>query len=241
MGRVVKLLDLCCKAGGCSVGYYQAACDMGIKIEITGVDIEAQPNYPFKFIKADAVDYLKKNYKKYTHIHASPPCQMYTFCNAMWRNKGKEYPDILEPLKKEMHLTGLPGVIENVMSAPIKRDIVMRGDIFGLGVIRKRKFECVNWFCLTPGLPLIKGSVMEGDYITVTGKGSLLSNRGKKCKIEGKNVKEVWRKAMGIDWMTTSELSQAIPPAYTRYIGFDFFRISHKIVKNEKTAILCSE
>lgn len=29
----------------------------------------------------------------------------------------------------------------------------------------------------------------------------------------------LWRAAMGIDWMTISEISQAIPPAYTEFIG----------------------
>lgn len=43
---MIKLLDLCCKAGGCSVGYYQAARELGVKIHITGIDIEPQENYP---------------------------------------------------------------------------------------------------------------------------------------------------------------------------------------------------
>ena len=74
----IKLLDLCCKAGGAAMGYKQAADDLGIKITITGIDIEPQPNYPFNFIQADAVEYLRNNWQNYTHVHASPPCQAYS-------------------------------------------------------------------------------------------------------------------------------------------------------------------
>ena len=83
----IKLLDLCAKAGGCSVGYFQSAQDLGFEIEITGIDIEPQPNYPYNFIQTDAVAYLKKNYKKYTHIHASPPCQKYSNSTAVAKAK----------------------------------------------------------------------------------------------------------------------------------------------------------
>jgi len=30
---------------------------------------------------------------------------------------------------------------------------------------------------------------------------------------------EVWQYAMGIDWMNKEELSQAVPPVYSEYIG----------------------
>ena len=35
----------------------------------------------------------------------------------------------------------------------------------------------------------------------------------------GPGESELWRKAMGIDWMVRDELSQAIPPAYTEHLG----------------------
>lgn len=208
------------------MGYYQAALDLGIYIEITGIDIEPQPNYPFKFVQADAVEYLKENWQKYTHLHASPPCQKYSVSTVQFRKKGKQYHDNLEDIKIEMIKSKLPSVIENVMQAPIFPDIVLRGDMFGLKVLRKRKFELINWFCLTPPIGQKIGSVINGDYAQVLGKGQLQVTNGKKFKVPGNNVTEVWRNAMQIDWMTKKELAEAIPPAYTRYIGKDFFKIS---------------
>lgn len=224
----IKLLDLCCKAGGCSMGYYLAAKEMGAEIEITGVDIEEQPNYPFDFIKADAVQFLKANHKNYTHLHASPPCQKYTNSTVQFRLKGKKYKDNLYPLMEQMEATGLPGVVENVMQAPIKPDVVLRGDMFGLKVLRKRKFELFNWWMMAPLIPKKLGSVKNGDYAQVLGNGQLITTGGAKFKVPGNNVLEVWSNAMDINWMTQKELAEAIPPAYTKYIGSQFFKINNK-------------
>lgn len=222
--KKLKLLDLCCKAGGCSMGYFQAAKDLGIELEITGIDIEPQPNYPFIFIQADAVEFLRANYMDYSHFHASPPCQPYSVSTIKFRNEGKIYRDNLLDLRIEMEKTGLPGIIENVMPAPIPGDIVLRGDMFGLKVLKKRKFQLINWFCMAPGIPEKIGSVKAGDYAQVLGNGQLKVTGGGKFKVEGNNVLEVWSNAMGIDWMTIEELAEAIPPAYTRYIGRSFLK-----------------
>jgi DNA (cytosine-5)-methyltransferase 1 len=224
----IKLLDLCCKAGGCSMGYFLAAQDLGLDIEITGVDIEPQPNYSFNFIQADAVEYLKKHWQEYTHIHASPPCQPYTRSTAQFRKKGKIYNDILQEIRVLIIKTGLPGIIENVPQAPIRGDIILRGDLFGLKVIRKRHFELINWFALNPFLGKINGTVRNGDFVSVYGKEGLKGrkNNHQPCKFMKKTVKETWGYAMGIDWMKKgSELAEAIPPAYTRYIGNNFFKL----------------
>ncbi|WP_395043141.1 hypothetical protein [Flavobacterium sp.] len=199
--KKIKLLDLCCKAGGCTVGYYQASQELGYDIEITGIDIEPQPNYPYNFIQTDAVAYLKKNYKKYTHIHASPPCQLYSNSTAVAkaRNPEKEYSNILVEIQEFLHKIYTPSVIENVLQAPIRKDIVLNGDMFKLKVIRSRKFELNNWFMMQPFKP-------------------------KRFKIEGNNIMEVWSNAMNIHWMKTrEELAESIPPAYTKYIGINFF------------------
>lgn len=224
--RKIKLLDLCCKAGGCSVGYQQAAHDLGLEIEITGVDIEPQPNYPFTFIQADAVQYLTNHHQHFTHIHASPPCQEYSVATTMHKKRGVVYKNNLEELRTLMYNIDRPGVIENVMPSPVRPDMVLRGDMFGLLVLRSRKFELVNWFAMAPVLPRKKGSVREGDFISVFGKGSYKkSSKDKDPKFKKQSVKETWKHAMGIDWMTKeAELAEAIPPAYTRYIGFNFFQ-----------------
>ena len=226
--KTIKLLDLCCKAGGCSMGYYQAAIDLGYNIQITGVDIEPQPNYPFKFIQADAVEYLSKNYKKYTHFHASPPCQKYTCSTTHMKNQGKIYRDNLEELRFLMYQIGLPGVIENVPTSPLRPDVVLRGDMFGLHVLRKRHFELVNWWSMNPIMPQKVGSVSDGDYVCVYGKAGIKKSgkyRASQPKFKKRTIKETWAFAMGIDWMKKdTELAEAIPPAYTKYIGIDFFK-----------------
>ncbi len=228
--KVIKLLDLCCKAGGCSMGYHKAALDLGYKIEITGIDIEPQANYPFEFVQADAVEFLKSNWQDYTHLHASPPCQEYSVSTAHLRQKVKIYRDNLDELRELMQKTGLPGVIENVPNAPLRPDIVLRGDMFGLKVLRKRHFELVNWWAMNPVMPKKNGSVAEGDYVSVYGKcGIKKSGKGKAVqpKFKKRTIKETWKYAMGIDWITRDEeLAEAIPPEYTRFIGREFFRTS---------------
>lgn len=226
--KTIKLLDLCCKAGGCSMGYFQAAQDLGLRIKITGVDIEDQKNYPFKFIKTDALAYLQNNWQKYTHIHCSPPCQMYSASTKQFRNRGKEYADILIPIREIMEKIPLPCVIENVPNAPIRPDVVLKGHIFGLKVLRKRHFELHNWFMMSPVIGRHTGSVKEGDFVSVFGKGAFGKVKNcKKPKFLKNTVRETWAYAMGIDWyMKDTEIAEAIPPAYTRYIGHEFFKIT---------------
>lgn len=228
--RTIKLLDLCCKAGGCSVGYKRAADDLGFKIEITGIDIEPQLNYPFKFIQADAVEYLRTYGSNYSHIHASPPCQKYSTSTRYLQNRGKVYRDCLDEITRLMYATSLPGTIENVMPSPLRADVVLRGDMFGLKVIRKRKFECVNWECTQPPMPELVGSMKNGDYISIYGRASWKGSgtyHKERISVEPvwrkKTIRETWAYAMGIDWpMKDVELSEAIPPAYTHFIGLDF-------------------
>lgn len=223
----IKLLDLCCKAGGCSVGYFQASEDLDFDIEITGVDIAPQVNYPYNFIQTDAVAYLKKNYKKFTHIHASPPCQKYSNSTAVAKaaNPDREYSAICEEIRDFLRTIDKPSVIENVLQAPINRDIVLNGDMFSLKVLRSRKFECNNFFMMQPLKPKRLGTVKNGDYAMCVGNGQLKVKGGMPFKVPGNNIIEVWSNAMGIDWMTTrEELKEAIPPAYTRYIAYHFLK-----------------
>lgn len=227
---MIKLLDLCCKAGGAAMGYYQAANDLGIEIEITGIDIEPQPNYPFNFIQSDAMEFLTKNSHLYSHFHASPPCQKYTKSTSQFKKEGKIYNDNLKDIQNFLNIIKQPSVIENVPQAPIRPDIILRGDMFNLKVLRKRHFELINWFFLVPELPKKIGSVRNGDYVSVFGKEGLKGHKTNPfpCKFRKKTVRETWAFAMGIDWMKKgNELAEAIPPAYTRYIGNEFFKIKN--------------
>lgn len=222
---MIRLLDLYCGAGGCAMGYYLAAQDLGIEIQITGIDVAPQPNYPFQFVQADAVEYCKQHGHEFTHIHASPPCQKYSRSTAKFRKKGYQYSDLVELTRVELEKLHSRYVIENVPGAPITPHLRLRGDMFGLKVLRLRWFELGRFFMLQPSIPNQVGSVKEGDYVSVFGKGSYRkSNKDKLPKFKKDSVISTWKYAMGINWMKTDrELAESIPPAYTRFIGHHFF------------------
>ena len=205
------LLDLFCGAGGCSVGYHRAGFD------IVGVDIKAQPNYPFDFQQADAFEYVLElaGYANglYDAIHASPPCQRYSRLFTTMEDRRGEHPDHVAKTRELLNKTGLPWVIENVHGAPLNRGSVMLcGAMFGLRTYRHRWFESSECL-LAPSHPKHsiksdKGSRRK-EHFLAGGFISVVGNVGTYCGPA----------AMGIDWMTGEELSQAIPPAYTEFIG----------------------
>ena len=193
------------------MGYHRAG------FEVTGVDITEQVNYPCQFIKADARDV---DLSGYDAIHASPPCQGYCWSTAKHRAKGKVYPDLIEPIREILIASGKPYIIENVPTAPLIDPVFLEGPMFWLGVIRRRGFE-TNWRLPQPRFrrrkqPIMQQSKMHPEillqksaYCSVAGNGA----DGWSCRVAD------WRAAMGIDWMTRSEIKEAIPPAYTEYIG----------------------
>ena len=139
----MKLLDLFCGAGGAAMGYYRAGFD-----DITGVDNKPMPRYPFRFIQADALEYLAEHGHEYDVIHASPPCQRYTRAQNASKNSGA-HPDLIEPIRNLLMLTKKLYVIENVIGAPLIDPKVLCGLSFGLRVRRHRLFE-TNFFFLVP-------------------------------------------------------------------------------------------
>lgn len=208
---MLKLLDLFCGAGGCSMGYHRAG------FEVVGVDIKPQPHYPFEFIQADALSLGLEFLQQFDAIHASPPCQAYTEAALSQRNAGKVYPDLMAPTRCLMQSTEVPFVIENTPGAPMRVDIVLCGSMFGLRLIRHRWFEC-NFPCFFLSSPCAH----HHNPVVVTGHGTPTWSRkknGGKCY----RIEEV-REAMGIDWMNRDELSQAIPPAYTEFIGRELIK-----------------
>jgi DNA (cytosine-5)-methyltransferase 1 len=194
-----RLLDLFCGAGGCSVGYHRAGFD------VTGVDIEPQPNYPFEFHQGDAMTFPLEGFDV---IHASPPCQRYMTGGLVNRDTR---PDLLGPIRARLAASGVPYVIENVPGAPLRRDLILCGSMFGLDVRRHRWFELnPRMIALTPSCDHSRPAA--GVYGNLHGKagawpGMLPSDL------------PTWQKAMGVDWMTAPELSEAIPPAYTEFVG----------------------
>ncbi len=201
----MRLLDLYCCAGGAGMGYHRAGFD------VVGVDIEPHANNPHEFHQGDALDYLAEHGHEFDAIHASPPCQAYTPLGAL--HPHKKYPDLVAATRAALEGLGKPYVIENVMAAPLdkSRSIVLCGGMFGLRTYRHRRFES-NVFLMPPHHPrhVIK---------TATKQRREMWEQGWHVSITGDVGTYLGPEAMGIDWMSGDELSQAIPPAYTEHIG----------------------
>jgi DNA (cytosine-5)-methyltransferase 1 len=209
------LLDLFCGAGGAAVGYHRAGFD------VIGVDIDPQPDYPYKFIQADALSsyaWAAAEWRDCAAVHASPPCQHYS--DLAHRNgNADEWPDLVDQTRNVLQRSGLPYVIENVEGAPLIDPVTLCGTMFPeLAVIRHRLFEA-NWPLTAPAEhprhPLVfthdKRKAHYGrldqdtSYVQVTGGGNAtLANK---------------RRAMGMPWANNHGLNEAIPPAYTEFIG----------------------
>ena len=206
-----RLLDLFCGAGGAAMGYHRAGFD------VVGVDIRPQPRYPFKFVQADALEW--QDFDGFDAIHASPPCQAYTVANNI--HGRTDHPDLIAPTRELLRQTGLPYVIENVPRAPLIDPVMICGLSVGVNVKRHRLFE-TSFPVMVPPCH----SKHQGDWLLVFGhtvleRGHEIGRTAKDGpRIRRKHVStDRGREAMGIDWMTRDELSEAIPPAYTELIG----------------------
>ena len=187
------------------MGYYRAGFT-----DIVGVDNRPQPNYPFEFVQADALEYLAEHGREFDVIHASPPCQAYSMASQQWRKSGSDYPDLLEPTRKLLIKTGKPYIIENVPGAPLINPTILNGAFFGKNLRRTRLFETsFNLpFILLPKEPPSRFKMgrkpRDNDPVVPVGHFSGVERA---------------RRVMEIYWMTQAELAQAIPPAYTEWIG----------------------
>ena len=243
----MKLLDLFCGAGGAAMGYSRAGFD-----EIVGVDIAKQPHYPFEFVQGDALEYLAEHGHEFDAIHASPPCQRFTALRTMWN--AQEHSDMLTPTRAVLKTMDVPYVIENVPGAPMDGAYVqLCGSMFGLGtgdaeLRRHRLFELGGFYLLTPRCQHYARNLVIGVYgghgrdrrrtVGVYGDGNGRDYRkhpatvGVHGNAGGSSVRDGTqqfstderREAKGIDWMTGDELSQAIPPAYTEFIGAELIK-----------------
>ncbi len=127
----------------------------------------------------------------------------------------RDYPDLVAPTREALRATGKIYVIENVGGAPLQDPIMLCGEMFGLRVFRHRYFE-VSVFLLAPPHPRHP----RGSTTIAYRSRSSFANGATHIGVYGNAFDvEDGRVAMGIDWMTRRELSQAIPPAYTRWIG----------------------
>ena len=207
-----RVLDLFCCQGAASRGY-----ELSGMTVVRGVDINPQPRYPYPFTQADAISYLLDTASGVDFIHASPPCQFDSDCQRIMDN---DHPDLIEPTREALELTGLPYVIENVRGAlPKLRDPVeLCGTMFGLQTYRHRFCEAGGGFSFrAPKHPEHRARQAKmgrpprpGEFIQAIGNFSGVSI-----------VRDDW----GVPWMNRDGIREAIPPAYTEYIGRQF--ISH--------------
>ena len=231
-----RLLDLFCGAGGAAMGYHRAGFD------VVGVDIKPQPHYPFEFHQADALTFPLDGFDA---IHASPPCQAYTLMRHMGKRAGEGAPDLVDATRLRLEGSGVPWVMENVVGSPLDNPLVLCGSAFGLGVRRHRLFESSHLIFRAPcdhrpgswpvavwgdGRPSRREARREH-----RGPIAVYGDHPEDAAIHRANsdapgltrraaTLAVASVAMGIDWMDWREITQAIPPAYTEWIGAQLLR-----------------
>ncbi|MET7823114.1 SAM-dependent methyltransferase [Streptomyces sp. NPDC005386] len=204
-GRRPRLLDLFCCQGGAGKGYTDAGFD------VTGVDQDPQPRYPYAFVQADAIAFVLAHGAEFDFIHASPPCQFDSDCQ---RIQGNTHPDLIAPTRAALEATGRPWVIENVGGAlpKLAAPVLLCGPMFNLATYRHRFFEAGGGFTLPqPGhaehrVPQAKMGrpIPPGHYGQFVGNFSGVDHA---------------RHVMGVPWMSRDGIRECIPPAYARWVG----------------------
>ena len=215
------LLDLFCCEGGASTGYAAAGFD------IVGVDIDPQPDYPFSFIQADAVEFLAHLIAVRAFlgnitvdaVSASPPCQRYS-TSTQSTGTPDDHPDLVPIVRDLLDELGRPYIIENVEGAPVRRDVVLCGSMFDLPVRRHRVFELSGWiFMGAPQCDHAGQRARFGRTVDVTG------HAGGRNQTLRSGYPRKWydladaREAMGMPWASGRGCTEAIPPAYTELLG----------------------
>jgi len=210
----VRLLDLFCGAGGCSVGYARAGFD------VVGVDIEPHPDYPFPFVQDDAMAILGRTpfLSTFDVIHASPPCPRYSVAGSIGSYDPSTKPDLVGPVREALQAWGGTYVMENVPGAPMPDAVTLCGWAMGLTHIKRHRLFESNVFLMAPGCACPKG-----DTVSVFGhsgedrrKATIAQHGAMRKHVPFAEV----RSLMGVDWMTSrDDVSDAIPPAYTQFVG----------------------
>ncbi len=206
----LRLLDLFCGGGGAAMGYYRAG------FEVVGIDLHGQPDYPFEFRQANALDQFPGLIADgFDAVHASPPCQ---HASTQTPDRSK-HPNLISQTRELLETVGLPYVIENVVGADLIDPIRLCGSSFGLDLRRHRLFEsnitlaappCNHSWQTKRFRSLDQRMVDAGRLATVVGVHGHINYAGEF---------PLRQAAMGIDWLDNDELVEAIPPAYTEFLG----------------------
>lgn len=220
-----RLLDLFCCAGGAGMGYHLAGFD------VVGVDIRPQPRYPFEFIQADCLTLDPAFVAGFDAIHASPPCQAHTELN----NDKSRHENLIPATRAMLKASGRPWVIENVEGAKAEMiaPLTLCGTMFGLGAedaeLRRHRLFETSW----PTLFVPQCRHEKPRVIGVYGG----HGRDRRRKFNGQDFSTAARRlAMGMDWATGAELSQAIPPPYTEWLGRQLLAQTATSTPGEKAA-----
>lgn len=217
-----RLLDLFCGAGGAAMGYHRAG------FEVVGVDNRPMRRYPFTFIQGDAMEYMSSPgwWQGFDLIHASPPCQAYSITKyAHNRTHVDLVPQTLERLRAQPR----PWVCENVVGAPMPDSLILCGSMFDLTawdhyigqrvqLKRHRLFESSHYLMAPGPCRHLPGVRVGGVYGGAWSKNKTIDPSVKRTGGYAP-PDDVQRSLMEIDWMTRQQLNQAIPPAYTEWIG----------------------
>ena len=210
----MRLLDLFCGVGGASAGYAEAG------FNVTGIDLKHGKRYPYTYIKGNVLDYLKdlQFLRSFDVIHASPPCQTHSITQHLRNAQGKTTSklDLIPETRAALIASGVPYIIENVPGSPLIDPIQLCGSAFNLKVRRHRLFESNMHLQGTECNHKAQGRPV-GVY------GSLNDEIPKGGKT-ATNINEA-RQAMGIEWGIWTELVEAIPPTYTKYLGLQISRL----------------
>jgi len=193
-----RVLDLFCGAGGACKGL------QNLGFEVIGIDVFEHKNYPGILLKQDVLTLEPKWINdNFGAVHASCPCQMYTPSTAQWKQKGYEYPDLIEDTRKLLLKSELPFVMENVTQAPLRKDLELCGVMFGLPLYRHRIFEIEGF------------EVPQPEHQKHEKQQKIDSIYGKARRAE---QIQKWRYALECHWMNEGGLGEAIPPRYTEFI-----------------------
>lgn len=208
------MLDAYCGAGGATRGYQEAG------FRVVGVDVAHQANYPGIFVRADAIEYIKGYGHLFDAIHSSPPCQAHTTMSNKHRGRGTAadlHVEMIAATRDAMNSTGKPWILENVHGAArhLRNPISLYGGSFGLRVHRPRFFESNVALIALPRKRAVNPIGVYGRHHD----GRLLWRNQDGSELHCARTLEEAQTAMGIDWMTWDEITEAVPPAYTAYLG----------------------